>query len=154
MRTPLPTLDSPQGKIPSRSDYSAPDGYFEKLPQRMTARIEEDLASNHTEFSSYVGRWAVAASVLLVVGLAAWLGTPRGGSSLAPSDPLLAQLTTDEIVQGLDLHGTHALWLQEAAAYPWTEEPAWIHPQDEPSLDSFLWDQGLVTVTDEGLIEL
>ena len=153
MRTPLPTLDSPQGKIPSRSDYSAPDGYFEKLPQRVTARIEEDLASNHTEFSSYVGRWAVAASVLLVVGLA-WLGTPRGGSSLAPSDPLLAQLTTDEIVQGLDLHGTHALWLQEAAAYPWTEEPAWIHPQDEPSLDSFLWDHGLVTVNDEGLIDL
>lgn len=153
MRTPLPTLDSPQGKIPSRSDYSAPDGYFEKLPQRMTARIEGELANNHAVFSSYVGRWAVAASVLLVVGLA-WLGTPRGGSSLAPSDPLLAQLTTDEIVQGLDMHGTHALWLQEAAAYPWTEEPAWIHPQDEPSLDSFLWDHGLVTVTDEGLIEL
>ena len=153
MRTPLPTLDSPQGKIPSRSDYSAPDGYFEKLPQRMTARIEEDLASNHAEFSSYVGRWAVAASVLLVVGLA-WLGTPRGGSSLFQGDPLLAQLTTDEIVQGLDLHGTHALWLQEAAAYPWTEEPAWIHPQDEPPLDSFLWDHSLVTVTDEGLIEL
>ena len=153
MRTPLPTLDSPQGKIPSRSDYSAPDGYFEKLPQRMTARIEGELANNHAVFSSYVGRWAVAASVLLVVGLA-WLGTRRGGSSLAPSDPLLAQLTTDEIVQGLDLHGTHALWLQEAAAYPWTEEPAWIHPQDEPSLDSFLWDHGLVTVTDEGLIDL
>jgi hypothetical protein len=119
----------------------------------MTARIEGELANNHAVFSSYVGRWAVAASVLLVVGLA-WLGTPRGGSSLAPSDPLLAQLTADEIVQGLDLHGTHALWLQEAAAYPWTEEPAWIHPQDEPSLDSFLWDHGLVTVTDEGLIEL
>ena len=153
MRTPLPTLDSPQGKIPSRSDYSAPDGYFEKLPQRLTARIEGERANNHAVFSSYVGRWAVAASVLLIVGLA-WLGTPRGGSSLAPSDPLLAQLTTDEIVQGLDLHGTHALWLQEAAAYPWTEEPAWIHPQDEPSLDSFLWDHGLVTVNDEGLIDL
>jgi hypothetical protein len=153
MRTPLPTLDSPQGKIPSRSDYSAPDGYFEKLPQRMTARIEGELANNHAVFSSYVGRWAVAASVLLIVGLA-WLGTPRGGSSLVQGDPLLAQLTTDEIVQGLDLHGTHALWLQEAAAYPWTEEPAWIHPQDEPSLDSFLWDHSLVTVTDEGLIEL
>ncbi len=47
MRTPLPTLDSPQGKIPSRSDYSAPDGYFEKLPQRVTARIEGELANNH-----------------------------------------------------------------------------------------------------------
>ncbi len=153
MRTPLPTLDSPQGKIPSRSDYSAPDGYFEKLPQRLTARIEEERANNHAVFSFYVGRWAVAASVLLIVGLA-WWGTPRGGTSLVQGDPLLAQLTTDEIVQGLDLHGTHALWLQEAAAYPWTEEPAWIHPQDEPSLDSFLWDHGLVTVTDEGLIDL
>jgi len=153
MRTPLPTLDSPQGKIPSRSDYSAPDGYFEKLPQRVTARIEGKRANNHAVFSSYVGRWAVAASVLLIVGLA-WLGTPRGGTPLVQGDPLLAQLTTDEIVQGLDLHGTHALWLQEAAAYPWTEEPAWIHPQDEPSLDSFLWDHGLVTVTDEGLIDL
>ena len=153
MRTPLPTLDSPQGKIPSRSDYSAPDGYFEKLPQRMTARIEGELANNHAVFSSYVGRWAVAASVLLIVGLA-WWGTPRGGTSLVQGDPLLAQLTTDEIVQGLDLQSTHALWLQEAAAYPWTEEPAWIHPQDEPSLDSFLWDHGLVTVTDEGLIDL
>ena len=153
MRTPLPTLDSPQGKIPSRSDYSAPDGYFEKLPQRMTARIEEERANTHDVFSSYVGRWAVAASVLLIVGLA-WLVTPRGGTSLVQGDPLLAQLTTDEIVQGLDLAGTHALWLQEAAAYPWTEEPAWIHPQDEPSLDSFLWDHGLVTVNDVGLIDL
>ena len=153
MRTPLPTLDSPQGKIPSRSDYSAPDGYFEKLPQRVTARIEGERANNHAVFSSYVGRWAVAASVLLIVGLA-WLVTPRGGTSLVQGDPLLAQLTTDEIVQGLDLQSTHALWLQEAAAYPWTEEPAWIHPQDEPSLDSFLWDHGLVTVTDEGLIDL
>ena len=153
MRSPFPTLDGPQGKIPSRSDYSAPDGYFEKLPQRMTARIEGELANNHAVFSSYVGRWAVAASVLLIVGLA-WFGPPRGGSSLVQGDPLLAQLTTDEIVQGLDLHGAHALWLQEAAADPWVEEPAWIHPQDEPSLDSFLWDQGLVTVTDEGLIEL
>ena len=153
MRSPFPTLDGPQGKIPSRGDYSLPDGYFEELPQRVTARIEEERANNHDVSSSYVNRWAVAASVLLIVGLA-WLGTPRGGSSLVQGDPLLAQLTTDEIVQGLDLHGAHALWLQEAAADPWVEEPAWIHPQDEPSLDSFLWDQGLVTVTDEGLIEL
>jgi len=154
MRTSLPTLDGPQGKIPPRNDYSVPDGYFEGLPQRVTARLEEELGSNQTEFSSYVGPWAVAASVLLVVGLAAWLGTPRGGSTLDPSDPLLAQLTSDEIVQGLDLHGAHALWLQEAAAGPWIEEPAWFHSQDEPSLDSFLWDQGMVTINDEDLVDI
>lgn len=162
MSTPFHSLEGPQGKIPSRRDYPVPSGYFEELPMRVLSSIDQDgprsssavtrpwLVSGPWALDS--GRWAVAASVLLLVGLA-WFWMPTKKTTSISGDPLLAHLTADDIVEGLDLHGAHAVWFQEATVAVWTEDPAWIHPQDEPVLDSFLWEQGLITVPDEEMTD-
>lgn len=67
-----------------RGGYSAPEGYFETLPDRVLDRIHHKK-SNRSLSDLFNYSWAAAASVLLLLGVY-MLGYQQGKQVLIPDD--------------------------------------------------------------------
>ncbi|MFM9143328.1 MAG: hypothetical protein ACKOPP_04950 [Bacteroidota bacterium] len=155
MSTPPFELDGPDGPIKARTDFRVPDGYFDTLPQRVLAAIEEEALAKEVQNSRpgawvsvwgglSVGQgWALAASVVLVAG---WLGIWRPWSGTKPKldDAMLAQLTTSEISESLDLHIWSTGLVTEGTDDGVWGEPAWIRAEDIAGMDSLDIERSIV----------
>lgn len=165
MNTPPFLLDGPDGPVKPRTDFQLPDGYFETLPQRVLAVIEQESLAKKTKPSGFwawrlvleettvAQRWALAASVVLVVG---WFGVwqLRSGGKESGGDPLLAQLTAAEITENLDLHGwPSGLVLETTDERVWGD-PAWVHAEDLSALDSLELETSTMNWNDLDMTEL
>lgn len=165
MNTPPFLLDGPEGPVKPRTDFQLPDGYFETLPQRVLAVIEQESLAKETKSSGFwawrlvlegttvAQRWALAASVVLVVG---WFGVwqLRSGGKESGGDPLLAQLTAAEIAENLDLHGwPSGLVLETTDERVWGD-PAWVHAEDLSALDSLELETSTMNWNDVDMTEL
>jgi hypothetical protein len=165
MNTPPFLLDGPEGPVKPRADFRIPEGYFDALPQRVLAVIEQESLAKGTKPSGFwawrlvlegttvAQRWALAASVVLVVG---WFGVwqLRSGGKDSDGDPLLAQLTAAEITENLDLHGWPTGHVLETTDERVWGDPVWIHAEDLSALDSLELETSTVNWNDVEMTEL
>ncbi len=119
-------------EIPKKAVFEVPEGYFEKLPSRIAARIEAERTAASTGWWPEFG-WApalrLALPVVIVAAIAIFLY--RLGPSSSEPEQILASvstealyefleesdLTTDELIETIDAEGFDIEALEEEA-YP------------------------------------
>jgi hypothetical protein len=81
--------------IPKKEIFDVPDGYFEKLPGKIQARISRSVQSSERGFVfRYRLQYALPAIVFMAIGIY-WFAMPAEPKDV---DSLLASVQTEELV--------------------------------------------------------
>ena len=125
--------------IPKQTVFTVPDGYFEKLPAKIQARISTIAEDNHVNFWQRNGfRYAVPLAV--IVGAIIYYS-----ASLEPdAEAMLAGVETADLI----------LYVQETSLMPTTEEllEEWdISPIELEAIEDEVYDLHLEQTADEAL---
>lgn len=111
--------------IPKSNIFKVPDGYFDKLPGVIQARIEQAKPQESRLSFGLVLRYAIPVVVLAVAGIFVVMNYQSGGNdteSLLASvsnEELVSYLiesddvTTDELLEGIDINEINTNELQE-----------------------------------------
>ena len=133
--------------IPKKNIYQVPDGYFDKLPGMIQARVAEERVKPQVTFS-WINTLKYAFPVLLIAGAGFFWYIQTTGQ---PTDPgaILATVDTDDLVAYINTSDLSTDELLDAfALYP--EEVADI----ENEVYGNLYDEELDTIIDEFDIDL
>jgi hypothetical protein len=84
--------------IPKKDHFSAPDGYFEALPGRISARLEKKPGLLERPAFRYSLQYALPVLILFVIGIV-WFSQPTVDSDA--SDDLFASIETTALVEFL-----------------------------------------------------
>lgn len=84
--------------IPKKDHFNAPEGYFEALPERISARIEKKTTWSERPVFRYSLQYALPALVLFVLGII-WFSQPNIESTT--NDDLLSSIETAALVEFL-----------------------------------------------------
>lgn len=82
--------------IPKKNYLGAPEGYFDSLPGRISARIEQTKPARSTPVSRYALHLASAFIILAAIGITWFIRTDD-----ANAENLLASIETEELVNYL-----------------------------------------------------
>lgn len=84
--------------IPKKDHFSVPEGYFEALPGRISARIEQKTSVLERPVFRYTLQYALPALVLFVLGII-WFSQPT--AEVSKADDLFVSIETDALVEFL-----------------------------------------------------
>lgn len=84
--------------IPKKDFFNAPEGYFEGLPTKITARLEQAKPAENRSVFLYSLRYALPVVVLAVIGIV-WFSQPKQAGTDAES--MLTAISTDALVEYL-----------------------------------------------------
>jgi hypothetical protein len=84
--------------IPKKDHFNAPEGYFEALPGRISARIEQKPASMERPVFRYTLQYALPVLVLFVLGVV-WFSQPAADRN--NTDDLFANIETAALIEFL-----------------------------------------------------
>lgn len=84
--------------IPKKEVFNVPEGYFEKLPGMIQARVETRKESEVRPVFSYALRYALPAVVLFVLGIFWFNRQPH----VATAESILASIQTEDLVAYLN----------------------------------------------------
>lgn len=84
--------------IPKKDHFSAPEGYFEALPGRMSARIEKESGLLKRPVFRYTLQYALPVLVLFILGIV-WFTQPAVEGN--KTDDLFATIETSALVEFL-----------------------------------------------------
>jgi hypothetical protein len=84
--------------IPKKNQFQAPEGYFDTLPLRIQARIDQPKKAEQSFFFRYSLQYVVPAVVLVAVGVA-WFSQSQKETS---AESLLASIETVELISYLN----------------------------------------------------
>jgi hypothetical protein len=82
--------------IPKKDHLGAPDGYFDSLPGRISARIEQAPSVRATPVFRYALQLAVAFVIIAAVGITWFISTDAPNA-----ENLLASIETEELINYL-----------------------------------------------------
>ncbi|GCC49917.1 hypothetical protein SanaruYs_01310 [Chryseotalea sanaruensis] len=84
--------------IPKKDHFSAPEGYFETLPGRISARIEQKPALMERSVFRYTLQYTLPVLVLCVLGVV-WFSQPAADTN--NTDDLFATIETSALIEFL-----------------------------------------------------
>ena len=79
--------------IPKNNPFSVPDGYFEKLPGVIQARIEAGKVRKPVPYVRYAFQYAMPVVALIIVAVI-YLGPKSGGNNY---DDILSSVSTEQL---------------------------------------------------------
>lgn len=79
--------------IPKNNPFSVPDGYFEKLPGVVQARIEAGTVKKPVPYVRYALQYAMPVVALIIVAVI-YLGPKSGGNNY---DDILSSVSTEQL---------------------------------------------------------
>lgn len=79
--------------IPKNNPFSVPDGYFEKLPGVVQARIEAGTVKKPVPYVRYALQYAMPVVALIIVAVI-YLGLKSGGNNY---DDILSSVSTEQL---------------------------------------------------------
>lgn len=79
--------------IPKNNPFSVPDGYFEKLPGVIQARIEAGTVKKPVPYVRYALQYAMPVVALIIVAVI-YLGPKSGGNNY---DDILSSVSTEQL---------------------------------------------------------
>jgi hypothetical protein len=86
--------------LPKKEIFDVPEGYFEKLPGTIQARIAEDKQRESRPALRYAFQYALPLVILVTIGLVWFENTSSPNQS--PAELLLAEIQTEDLVTYLD----------------------------------------------------
>lgn len=86
--------------LPKKEIFDVPEGYFEKLPGTIQARIAEGKQRESRVALRYAFQYALPLVILVTIGLVWFENT--SSSNQSPAELLLAEIQTEDLVTYLD----------------------------------------------------